>query len=200
MAEQWDKQPEESPKAYRAFLIYRNLGPKRSIDAAYRLSLKEHQESIKRAPRRWGEWSTQYQWVVRAQAWDQWRQQEHERIEREYEKEEIERIMALRYAKTHYRVEDLNTVAENLLKEIKETDKVWLPDVKQIGGGEGAERVDLIRFNAALFQQYRDALADIAAELGGRVKKVDAVVKQMSDAELKEYIEREIRNIEFGNS
>ena len=200
MAEVWDRQPTEGPRAYKAFLTYRNLGPKRSIDAACRLSLEPQGKYGKNTVRGWEKWSSLHQWVARAEAWDAWRQAEQERIEREAEEAEIKRVMALRYAKTHYRVEDLNTVAENLLKEIKETDKVWLPDVKSIGSGEFAERVDLIKFNAALFQQYRETLADIAAEVGGRVKKIDAVVKQMSDAELKKYIEGEIRNIEFGNS
>jgi hypothetical protein len=175
--EVWDRQPAEGPKAYKAFLLYRNLGARRSLDAAYQLSLPEQQKSNKRATGRWTEWSRQFQWLTRAQAWDTWRQAEHERIEQELEKEEIQRVMSLRYAKSYYRVEDLNTVAENLLKEIKETDKVWLPDVKSIGGGEFAERVDLIRFNAQLFQQYRGTLEDIAAELGGRVKKQEVTGK-----------------------
>jgi hypothetical protein len=48
---------------------------------------------------------------------------------------------------------------------------VWLRDVKQIGSGDNAERVDIVRFNAALFEQFSNYLDDIAKETGGRVQK-----------------------------
>lgn len=48
---------------------------------------------------------------------------------------------------------------------------VWLKDVKQIGSGESAERVDIVRFNAAMFEQLRGTLDDIAKEVGGRVQR-----------------------------
>jgi hypothetical protein len=40
--------------------------------------------------------------------------------------------------------------------------------VKQIGGGQYAERVDIERFNAPLISEYRGILDDIARETGGR--------------------------------
>jgi hypothetical protein len=43
-----------------------------------------------------------------------------------------------------------------------------VPDVKSIGSGEFAERVDLVRFNAALLEQFRGTLDDIAQEVGQR--------------------------------
>jgi hypothetical protein len=55
--------------------------------------------------------------------------------------------------------------------------KVWLPDVKQIGGGEHAERVDIVRFNAALIEQYRGTLDDLAKETGGRKQKMEVTGK-----------------------
>lgn len=50
---------------------------------------------------------------------------------------------------------------------------VWLPDVKAIGSGEFAERVDIERFNSALLAEYRAVLDDIAKETGGRIKRAD---------------------------
>jgi hypothetical protein len=50
---------------------------------------------------------------------------------------------------------------------------VWVPDVKSIGGGEFAERVDIERFNSALLAEFRATLDDIAKEVGGRIKKTD---------------------------
>lgn len=49
---------------------------------------------------------------------------------------------------------------------------VWVTDVKGIGKGDDFERVEIERFNAALFEQYRKTLDDIAQETGGRVKQV----------------------------
>ncbi len=49
---------------------------------------------------------------------------------------------------------------------IKDPAKIWLPDVKSIGTGPTAERVDLVQFNAPLIRELRACLDDIAAELG----------------------------------
>lgn len=52
--------------------------------------------------------------------------------------------------------------------EVFEEDKRWLPDVKSIGAGEFAERVDIVRFNEGIINQLRGTLADLAAEVGDR--------------------------------
>lgn len=54
---------------------------------------------------------------------------------------------------------------------------VWLRDVKQIGGGEFAEKVELVRFNAPLIDQYRGVLDDLAKETGGRKVKTELTGK-----------------------
>lgn len=48
---------------------------------------------------------------------------------------------------------------------------VWVRDVKSIGQGQHAQRVDVYRFNAALLDQFRGVLDDLAKETGGRVAK-----------------------------
>lgn len=45
---------------------------------------------------------------------------------------------------------------------------VWVADVKQIGSGEDAERIDLEKFNSALISEYRGVLDDVAKEVGDR--------------------------------
>lgn len=67
----WEQLPEEPDAAYTHFLIYRNLGPARSLDAAYRV-FKGATKRGKRlqAPSGWGRESAQYDWVSRAAAWD----------------------------------------------------------------------------------------------------------------------------------
>lgn len=54
---------------------------------------------------------------------------------------------------------------------------VWLRDVKQIGKGETAVTVDLIRFNSAIIDQFRGVLDDLAKETGGRVLKQEVTGK-----------------------
>lgn len=88
----------------------------------------------------------------------------------EIEKERI-RILQSGYALKHERIKVLNELAEMLLGEIKEVDKRWCPDVKSIGQGENAERVDIVRFNGSLIEQARKSLEDIAAELGERINR-----------------------------
>lgn len=61
----WNQQPGESPAAYRAFLVYRDLGPKRSLSAAL--------EADGRPPTSlayWGRWSSANAWLARCAAWD----------------------------------------------------------------------------------------------------------------------------------
>lgn len=65
----WTPEPGESPKAYQAFAIYRDLGPSRSIDRAYEV-YSGQQGSKKRASGRFTKWSTDHDWVERAREFD----------------------------------------------------------------------------------------------------------------------------------
>lgn len=71
MPEYWDKQPNESGLAFDAFVIYRDLGVRRTYDAAWR----EHQarmgrERAGRAPGLWRNWAKDHHWKDRATAFD----------------------------------------------------------------------------------------------------------------------------------
>jgi hypothetical protein len=74
--ELWERRRGESAKAFAAFRVYRDLGPRRSTTAAYRLYVAERQESgggrkgAIRAPGRWKFWAQQYEWKNRAEAYD----------------------------------------------------------------------------------------------------------------------------------
>jgi hypothetical protein len=70
----WDQREGEPEAAYVRFLIYRNLGPARSLDLAYR-TFQEGQEGApesveRRAPGQWYGDSRTFAWVERARAWD----------------------------------------------------------------------------------------------------------------------------------
>ena len=70
----WDRQANETPRAFHAFEHYRDMPiGDRSIDAAYaehHQSFEGHQAGTRRAPGRWKTWSVDNRWVVRAAAHD----------------------------------------------------------------------------------------------------------------------------------
>jgi hypothetical protein len=76
IAQPWLKRRSEGRKAYEAFKIYFGLGEERSLEAVAKF-LKKHKSQI-------GTWSTDHQWVERADAYLDWRTQ--------IEQQEIERV------------------------------------------------------------------------------------------------------------
>jgi hypothetical protein len=74
----WERQRDESAKAFHAFTHYRDLGRKRSRDAAYAQHTQEcgrHETGtgparLPLAPGVWTGWSTRWDWTVRAAEWD----------------------------------------------------------------------------------------------------------------------------------
>lgn len=82
---QWERQPEESTKAFEAFCIYRDLGTDRSLSKVA--------EKLEKSETLMGRWSSKYEWVKRAAAWDD----EKERIEREIaQREQAKEIRNMR--------------------------------------------------------------------------------------------------------
>jgi len=78
MAAPWDRWPGESAKAYAAFCLFRDLGPRRSLDAASRSyhhpGLEAQHPPSGRLPRASGtirRWAHCWSWLDRARAWDQ---------------------------------------------------------------------------------------------------------------------------------
>ena len=60
--ELWERQEEETPRAYEAFCVYRDQGPGRSLRQTGR-SLNKNLTTI-------AEWSSKYEWVKRCAAFD----------------------------------------------------------------------------------------------------------------------------------
>ena len=69
----WERQPEDTPKSWAAFCIYRDLGADRSIDKAYRISVlrKSPESTPGEANKRWKIWSSECNWVARTAAYDE---------------------------------------------------------------------------------------------------------------------------------
>jgi hypothetical protein len=68
-----ERLPDETARAYQAFSVYRDLGPSRSHDLAWK-RLGDEQGKDRSSPRRsghWAQWSTKFNWVARAETHDQ---------------------------------------------------------------------------------------------------------------------------------
>jgi hypothetical protein len=98
----WERQPGESATAFAAFVIFRDLGPRRSLDAASRLYHRkpgQEPEQPQTGPkkRKSGQvrlWYERWQWRSRAEAYDA----EQDRQQRAAQ-EAVRREMAQRHAR-----------------------------------------------------------------------------------------------------
>jgi len=155
-----ERKDNESDRAVQACNDYLRLGAGRSL----RKLAQKYGKSQKRSefPTNSYEtllkWSSDYEWKQRSSLYDA----ELEALRNEKRRKEFEAGLALDYE----RVNSLKRLANRLEDELKQY--LWLDDVKSVGSGENAERIDLIRFNSALVEQYRATLDDIAKETGGR--------------------------------
>lgn len=77
MSELWERQPGETPKAYEAFCVYRDLGASRSM--------RETAEKLGKSQGLMEGWSVTHEWGKRALAWDS----EQDRIARKAQLDEI---------------------------------------------------------------------------------------------------------------
>lgn len=78
--EPWERQKGETPRAWEAFCVYRDMGPDRSITKTAQ-HLHKNRTTI-------GEWSSKYDWVKRVTAWDA----EQDRIARQTQIDEIKKM------------------------------------------------------------------------------------------------------------
>lgn len=129
------------------------------------------------------DWSKRFSWAGRATEYDA----DYEAIKNAERQAVIDYGLALDYERVR-KLKRLATFLEQQIyekgtsvdfegNEINVYHNVWLPDVKQIGSGESAERVDIERFNSALIAEYRAALDDLAKEVGGRRQKTEVTGK-----------------------
>lgn len=80
--EPWERQPRETPDAYAAFIVYRDLGPfGRSINAVARAIGK-----TRTVPKRWHE---QYRWDERAGLWDDAQRRELDGVRKDIQEKAV---------------------------------------------------------------------------------------------------------------
>lgn len=174
--ELWEQMPDEPLRWYRRFEKFRLMEPVRSIALVFQA---EETEKNREKPRTkptgdWYEIAKQWKWEERAAAWDAY---QDEQLDKQIIAER-KKVLKSHYALMHKRVQELDELATLLRGEIHDRKKYYLTDVKQIGYGEFAERVDLEVFNDKLVSEFRASLADIAAEMGERVKKTETAITE----------------------
>ena len=176
----WERQKGESESAYAAFLIYRDLGPNRTLELAAEWQADDaNPNGTKTVPiSGLKKFSAKWDWVERCRAWDNHLQAERDRVmAKEAAKVERRRIDGLE--KIWEDAQACRQRARDLAKFPVATRKVEADGKTTIirpGLGIGREMVALFHKAAELEGIYFDAMAQDPA--------------QMSDAE-QEAIERE---------
>ena len=159
----WERRKGESAKAFAAFVVYRDMGPERSIDQAWGRYQSGINSVSTRAPGQWRMWCVDHEWVARAQAYadflDRIDGEEYEREARGLAKRMAKRHLAHRERKWELR-DALSDVAEELLANTSnfyETKESYKPGKKaklddqgrMISPPEPGERTITIALNAA---------------------------------------------------
>lgn len=171
------RQKGESDSAVIACCDWLRLGTGRTLPEL----LRKYSESYQDLPPTQSlatlkDWSSKFAWAERAIEFDT----DYEAIKNA----ERQAVMDYGTALDYERVRKLKRLAAFLEKQIYEMSEpddngistylnVWARDVKQIGAGEYAERVDIERFNGALISEYRATLDDLAKEVGGRKQRTE---------------------------
>lgn len=159
----------ESKRAILACNDYLRMGPIRSLAELIRRYKSDREQDRGNAVATasihtiYG-WAGRFNWEGRAEMYDARTDSEKTAVAAQV----LETGLALSYN----RVIKLKLLADRLEGDIFKG-RIWLDDVKQIGNGKYAQRVDLIVFNRGLVEQYRGILDDLAKETGGRVQKTE---------------------------
>jgi hypothetical protein len=156
----WTKQDDETQRAYEVFCVYRDLGPSRRLIDAHDETYGHGAGNIRLLQR----WSSQHDWVDRAEAYDQYLEAKR--------REEYEREMTTGLAHAGARVRELKEMYWRLKAEAEEN--LWLEDVKITPQGDV---IPVQRYNSALVRNIQQTLDDIAKEVGGRKQQVDVTTQ-----------------------
>lgn len=166
--------PQETIRAAFVFREYCALGPGRSL-AKLLEHLRQTDGNVTARLRTLETWSSQHHWQERVRLYDEEQSKQQDVIIAE----EKAKVLRKGFALMHKRVAELDRLAQKLIAYAEDEEKVWLPDVKAIGNGPNAERVDLVNFNAPLFLAIDKYFKSIAEEVGDRVKKTETAITSL---------------------
>ena len=77
MNNSWERWPDEPARWYDRFWVYCNLGPNRTLSAAYRQVAQRDGLKTQTLPQHWREQARRWAWAARAAAWDAAREAGH---------------------------------------------------------------------------------------------------------------------------
>jgi hypothetical protein len=124
-----ERLPQESPRAYRAFCIYRDLGPDRSLDQAWKrfcaASDPAKYRGSARRPGHWAAWSQKYQWVERAEGYDDF-------IEEENRSAAAERRRKLHEARSQFQSEEQQRIENRVRNADAVLDKMGTAPLNEV--------------------------------------------------------------------
>jgi|ERR1700674_3408463 len=124
-----ERLPQESPRAYRAFCIYRDLGPDRSLDQAWKrfcaASDPAKYRGSARRPGHWAAWSQKYQWVERAEGYDDF-------IEEENRSAAAERRRKLHEARSKFQSEEQQRIENQVRNADAVLDKMGTAPLNEV--------------------------------------------------------------------
>lgn len=167
-----DPASNESGAAIQSCNDYLRMGPRRSLKALaerYKKN-KDNAATPCLSLTTMEHWSMEHSWQARALAYD--------KIIEEARQVEFEEATQTGVATAAGRINDLKWLRDILREQIAEIDDtrtgglrykgLWLRDVRTIGRGDAAQVEEVFRFNSGLVSEFRNTLADLAAEVGGR--------------------------------
>lgn len=169
----WDRQPDETPKAYAALWAYLGMGAARSL-----VKLRQNRDAtgVGASPSTLDQWSARYQWVERARAYD-----DHMAAIEQQAREQALAAEAAKWAERQAEAREHDwTVAEQLRARS-------LLLLARPLSGDNLKARDLASIAAAL--ERASKLARLAAELATESHQLNLTAEQwaaLTDAELDE--------------
>lgn len=148
----WAQLPHEKDNWYSRFLIFRDMGPVRSIRGAYMIECKRiNKKASNYSPSSWREAAKAHSWHDRAKAWDAYRRTE---------------VFNEGYAYDLKRIKDMSNLAQVMFGRI-------------VQGFKNAKEPKGINYE--LIDLYLKTLEALALETGGRKKALELSGKVDSD-------------------
>ena len=104
----WERQPGETEKAYEAFLIFKNLGPGRTV--------KEVSEKLRKSYDLFRRWKKRYDWDSRVEAYDRENERKEQIATQQARKKMIERHIKIGTSLQGKALQALETISPEEMK------------------------------------------------------------------------------------
>lgn len=197
------RQPGESDNAVIACNDYLRMGPVRSLAKLLdRYQTVTDSAPTKRLPTL-KDWSRNFNWQDRASTYDAtWEARKTAERNAEFNAGislDFERVRKLKRLADFLEAQIFEVIEQEMIvggleynlntgklsppetQTVRRHPNVWVRDVKGVGKGEDFEKIEIERFNPAIFSEYRAVLDDLAKEVGGRIRKSEVSTKDWQD-------------------